>query len=100
MKKTILPLIALIISLNLNAQGDDHKSGDSNDYCVQSDGNKIYIIYQGVTVMTDIVLDNGTTVKPDGTIITKDKNTTLLKIGQCINRDGTISTSINKLERQ
>jgi len=97
MKKIILTLITLVISLHIHAQGNDHKSGDSNDYCIQSDGNKIYVIYQGITIMSDVVLDNGTTLKIDGTIITKEGKTTLLRVGQCINRDGTISTSNNKL---
>ena len=95
----MLSFIALVISLHVQAQGNDNKSGDANDYCILSDGNKIYIIYQGITIMSDVVLDNGTTLKTDGTIITKGGKTTLLRVGQCINRDGTISTSSNKVDK-
>ena len=95
----MLSFTVIVISLHVHAQGNDHKSGDANDYCIQSDGNKIYIIYQGITMMSDVVLDNGTTLKTDGTIITKSGKTTLLRIGQCINRDGTISTSSNKVDK-
>ncbi|HXU28574.1 MAG TPA: DUF6799 domain-containing protein, partial [Bacteroidia bacterium] len=59
----------------------------------RNDGNKISVIYQGVIILSDVVLDNGTIVKTDGTVKTKDGKTTLLRTGECINRDGTISTS-------
>jgi len=100
MKTITLLFIALITSLHLQAQGDDHKSGDSNDYCVQSDGNKIYIIYKGNPIMADVVLGNGTTLKIDATIITKDGKTSLLRVGQCIDQEGTISTPGNDLNKQ
>lgn len=96
MKKIITSSIVLLVSLHLRAQGNDHESGDGNNYCVvQSDGNKISVIYQGIIITENAVIDNGTTVKVDGTIITKDGKITLLRVGQCINRDGTISGSNN-----
>jgi len=92
--------MVLITSLHLQAQGDDHKSGDSNDYCIQSDGNKIYVIYKGNTMMADVVLGNGTTLKIDATLITKDGKTSVLRVGQCIDQEGTISTPGNDLNKQ
>jgi hypothetical protein len=100
MKTIVILFIALVTSLHLQAQGDDHKSGDSNDYCVQSDGNKIYIIYKGIAIMADVVLNNGTTVKTDATLTTKDGKTSVLRVGQCIDQEGTISTPGNDLNKQ
>ncbi|HKC69128.1 MAG TPA: DUF6799 domain-containing protein [Bacteroidia bacterium] len=93
MKRIILLSIVLITCLNIHAQGNDHETGDWNNYCIQNDGNKISVIYQSIAITADVTLDNGTIIKTDGTIITKDGKTTLLRAGQCINRDGTISPS-------
>jgi hypothetical protein len=90
MKKIALSFIALTISLSIQAQSDNDKSGDDNNYCVQDCGNEIEIVHQGLVMVAPVILDNGTTVKTDGTIITKDGKMTLLKIGECINQDGTM----------
>jgi uncharacterized protein DUF6799 len=90
MKKIALSFIALTISLSIHAQADNDKSGDDNNYCVQACANEIELVHQGIVLVAEVVLDNGTTVKTDGTIITKDGKTTLLKIGECINQDGSM----------
>jgi len=90
MKKIALTFIVLSISLAVHAQSNDNKSGDDNNYCVQTGGNEIQVVHQGIIVILDVILDNGTTVKKDGTIITKDGKKTLLRVGECINQDGTM----------
>ena len=100
MKTIVFSFIALVASLHVQAQGDDHKSGDSNDYCIQSDGNKIYVVYKGNTMMADVVLGNGTTLKIDATLITKDGKTSVLRVGQCIDQEGTISTPGSDFNKQ
>ncbi|HXD92000.1 MAG TPA: DUF6799 domain-containing protein [Bacteroidia bacterium] len=90
MKKIALTFIVLSISLAVHAQSNDDKSGDDNNYCVQTGGNEIQVVHQGIIVILDVILDNGTTVKKDGTIITKDGKKTLLRVGECINQDGTM----------
>ena len=98
MKTIVLSYIGLAISLSLQAQTqkDEDKSGDGNNYCVQADANKIDVVYRGIVMVADVVLDNGTTIKPDGTIVTKDGKVTLLRVGECINQDGTISGANKK----
>ncbi len=90
MKKIALTFIVLSISLAVHAQSNDNKSGDDNNYYVQTGGNEIQVVHQGIIVILDVILDNGTTVKKDGTIITKDGKKTLLRVGECINQDGTM----------
>ena len=90
MKKIILTIIVLALSLTIHAQSNNDKSGDDNNYCVQTGGNEIQIVHQGIVMVLDVVLDNGTTVKVDGTLITREGKRTLLRVGECINQDGTM----------
>jgi hypothetical protein len=90
MKKISLTFIIFMISLTIHAQSSNDKSGDDNNYCVQTGGNEVQIVHQGVIIVLDVKLDNGTILKKDGTIITKDGKRTLLRVGECINQDGTM----------
>ena len=90
MKKITFTFIVLVISLTIRAQSNNDKSGDDNNYCVQTGGNEIQIVHQGIIMILDVTLDNGTIVKKDGTIITKEGKKTLLRVGECINQDGTM----------
>ena len=90
MKKIALTFIVFSISLAVNAQSNNDKSGDDNNYCIQTGGNEIQVVHQGIIMVLDVILDNGTKVKTDGTIITKDGKRTLLRVGECINQDGTM----------
>ncbi|HXU27373.1 MAG TPA: DUF6799 domain-containing protein [Bacteroidia bacterium] len=74
----------------IRAQSNNDKSGDDNNYCVQTSANEIQIVHQGVIMLLDVMLDNGTKIKTDGTIITKEGKRTLLRVGECINQDGTM----------
>ena len=40
--------------------------------------------------MADVSLSNGSTLKPDGTILKKDGKTSTLKEGECADKDGKI----------
>ncbi len=90
MKKVVLSFIALTISLSIQAQSGNDKSGDDNNYCVQACANEIELVHQGIVLVAEVILDNGTIVKTDGTMITKDGKITLLRVGECINQDGTM----------
>jgi len=91
MKKITWAATALILSLNIIAQNSDTKSYGSS-YCAKMKDGIIVVIYQGNPITSDILLDNGAIIKPDGAIITKDGNRITLKDGECINQDGTIPT--------
>ena len=90
MKRIAVLFIALTISLSIHAQSDTDKAGDDYNYCVRAGSNGVQLVHRGIVLIKKVVLDNGTTVKIDGTLITKDGKITLLRIGQCINQDGTM----------
>ena len=98
MKQIIWVTIALVLSFNIIAQNNNPKSYGSG-YCAKMKDGIIVVIYQDNPITSDILLDNGATIKPDGTIITKDGNRIMLKDGECINQDGTMPTKEkNKLK--
>jgi len=89
MKKIILATIILVLNLNISAQNDGTKSLGGR-YCAKIKDGIIVVVYQDNPITTDILLDNGATIKPDGTVITKDGNRIMLKDGECINQDGSM----------
>lgn len=64
--------------------------GRPDQYCAKMRDGKLVVMFQGNILAADVFLKNGTTVKPDGTIITKDGVRTNLKEGECIGADGKI----------
>jgi hypothetical protein len=64
MKRIIWAAITLILSLNIIAQNNDKSYGTS--YCAKMKDGIIVVIYQGNLITSDILLDNGTIIKPDG----------------------------------
>ena len=65
--------------------------GGPGMYCAKMRDGKMVVLFEGKEIGTDVFLKNGTTVKPDGTIITKDGVRFSLKEGQCIDQNGSIS---------
>lgn len=66
-------------------------SGHPAEYCAQMKDGKMIVLFEGKELSTDVFLKNGTTVKPDGTIITREGVRTNLKEGECIDADGKIN---------
>ncbi len=59
-------------------------------YCAKMRDGRMVVIFEGKEISGDVFLRNGTTVKPDGTIITKDGVRFHLKEGQCIDQNGVL----------
>lgn len=59
-------------------------------YCARLRDGKMVVLYAGKEINNDIFLKNGSTIKPDGTVITKDGVRFNLKEGQCIDQNGSI----------
>lgn len=61
-----------------------------NQYCAKMKDGKLVVMHDGKPITGDIFLKNGTTIKPDGTVITKEGVRSVLKEGSCIDADGKI----------
>jgi hypothetical protein len=62
-----------------------------DNYCAKMQDGKMVVMHNGVVLTADVFLKNGTTIKPDGTVITRDGVRTSLKEGECIDADGKIN---------
>lgn len=63
-------------------------SGEPNQYCAKMRDGKMVVLFEGKEIGADVFLKNGTTIKVDGTLITKDGVRSSLKEGECIDPDG------------
>ena len=84
--------IGLIIAagmLSLNALAGGIKA-NPDKYCTKMEGGKMVVMHEGKTITKDVTLANGTVVKTDGTIVKKDGTKTMLKDGQCVDKNGAV----------
>lgn len=65
-------------------------SGEPNQYCAQMRDGKMIVLFEGKEITSDVFLKNGSTIKPDGTVILKDGVRFSLNEGQCIDQNGSV----------
>lgn len=89
MKKLILIAFTLFLGVN-SLMAQDAKQIEDAKYVILLDSKVFHYNVNGVEQLkTDLTLNNGTVVKPDGTYIT-DKKTLKLEDGQCLGMSGTL----------
>lgn len=104
MKKLIVLVAACIFTINVMAQ--DTKSSSSQNapavkglkYCAELKDGAITMTQDKNVLTVDVTLANGTTVKTDGTVITKDGTQTILKNGECVDNTGNLIIKDGKKE--
>jgi hypothetical protein len=89
LKRLALLIVALALQLNLIAYHYDNLHQGRN-YCAKLKDGVIVVMYQDNPITSDVILNNGSVIKPDGTVITKDGNKFILKDGECIDQGGAI----------
>ena len=90
--KTIIFLIATcIFSINVIAgDGGPVSKEQADSYCAKVQDGLVAVMYKGSAISSDVNLANGTTIRVDGTVSHKDGTKTVLKEGQCVDKDGKI----------
>lgn len=88
MKKLIGIISACALSIAVMAGGGE--KGKAANYCAEMKNGKLIIKHDGAEMKADVRLGNGTWVKTDGTVISKDGTKTMLKSGQCVDLDGKV----------
>ena len=84
--KTLFFIVAAGI-LSLNAI-NDLPNKLANSYCAEMRDGILQIVHDGVAISSDITLSNGTTIKTDGTVVSKDGSKVMLSEGDCVDNDG------------
>lgn len=90
MKNIAITIVFCIIAITAKSQNSNSKSIENTKiYCAKMKDGITSVVYQGNPITSDVLLENGITLKTDGTIVTNDGTRTVLKDGQCIGQDGT-----------
>lgn len=99
MKQVIILTAAFFLSVSAIA-GNGNSKKEDDKYCAKLRDGKITVMYEGSIITADVTLANGTEIKTDGTIIKKDGTKVMLKEGECINKEGSISEQPVKDEQK
>jgi hypothetical protein len=101
MKKKLLftilaiALIGIVYGIMMPSDATNAPHGDK--YCAKLRDGRIVVSYQGNLITSDVTLENGTIIKPNGTIIKRDSVRLVLKEGECVDLKGNI---IDKLRHE
>jgi hypothetical protein len=97
-KKTMIYLIAAgMLTLNAVAKGDDpKKKKDTDTYCAKMKDGKLTVMHEGSPLTSNATLPNGTQIKTDGTVIRKNGSKTMMKEGDCLDKDGKVNGQKNQ----
>lgn len=87
MKKLILTGFIAVMSFGTFSGNPANDHGDK--YCAKLKDGKMVVMHKGSPITVDVRLENGATVKTDGTVLMKDGTNLILSDGECIHKDGT-----------
>ncbi len=69
----------------------EFSADEPGQYCARMRDGKMVVLFDGKEITGDVFLKNGSTIKPDGTVISKDGVRFSLKEGQCIDQNGSVA---------
>lgn len=62
-------------------------------FCGMQKGNRLVVVQENKVITKDVILDNGLTVKRDGSVLKNKEKMFKLKDGDCINSNGDMVTT-------
>jgi hypothetical protein len=87
MKTIITAVTVAFLSMGAFANDNEHPE----KYCAKMKGGKKVVMHEGSEITSEVTLNNGTRIKPDGTITKSDGSTMTLKEGECMNLEGSVA---------
>src|ERR1051325_6053645 len=99
MKKLIVIIAACIFTSGVFAQDYKAENKMQNDkqsnssYCALLKDGKMTLMKEGKQVNNEVTLSNGFKIRTDATLVKTDRTETVLKNGECVDKDGNIITS-------
>lgn len=90
-------ITACLLSLStITIAGDDKPNLHPNKYCVKMKDGKLTVMHEGQPITATVTLDNGTQIMTDGTVVKKDGSKTMMKEGECADKEGKIMKEKSK----
>lgn len=62
-------------------------------FCGMQKGNRLVVVQENKVITKDVILDNGLTIKRDGSVFKNKEKMFKLKDGDCINSNGDMVTT-------
>jgi len=96
--KTVISMIALsFFALNVIAgDGKTNSTEHPKKYCAKMKGGELVVMHEGKELKSDVTLADGTKIKTNGTVTKKDGTVISLKVGECVDMDGTVKDEKEK----
>jgi hypothetical protein len=94
---TVPAYFAFLSISNANEYAERKMHGDK--YCAKLQDGRMVVMHDGAVLNADVTLSNGTQVKTDGTVIYKDGTRSMLREGECVNKDGKPDSKKNGNDR-
>jgi hypothetical protein len=104
MKKEIAPktafgigIIALFFTICFLSLSFIYINANTPDqYCAKMKDGILTVAYEGNTLTSEVTLNDGSKIEPNGIVIKKDGRQILLQDGECIDSEGKMDTDIPK----
>jgi hypothetical protein len=84
MKKLMVTIAATLFSLGVAA---NNPGKDPDNYCLKNRGGKTIVVHNGSELTRTIELEDGTRVKPNGTIVFTSGKRVKLVQGECVDEN-------------
>lgn len=83
--------VALIVTVFYNFDAiSQYTNAGPSQYCAKMHDGELVVFKDDYMLTSEVVLENGTKIRPDATVIRKDGTTIKLEEEQCILEDGQI----------
>lgn len=89
----MVTIAAAMVALNVAAY---NPGVDPANYCVKSKNGKTIVEHNGTAITKAIKFKDGTSLKPNGTVVLTTGKTLKLKEGECVNEDTVMDLSKRK----
>lgn len=90
----------LMLNVDLNAGSDPVLPTNENTYCAELKNDKLVIMRDGEVLTNDIVFENGVELKTDGRVIYPNGLKATMKVGECVDKSGLISSPARQEAKQ
>ena len=98
--KFIFPAVLVIATLFCFTGEVTAGFRNDDNYCAKLRDGKLVMMHNGEIMTADIVLENGTQIKTDGSIVMQDGKTIVLNDGECVNKKGKVEDGHPKKRSQ
>jgi hypothetical protein len=100
MKKIILLAAFCAATLMVNAGDEPKNKMHGEKYCTKMENGALKVMHEGKEITADVMLEDGSTIKPNGMHVMKDGTSHMMKEGQCVDKKGKMHETMKSEEKK